>query len=190
MLPPGLPQVPVGLATADRLTNTSPNPSPASSPDAVSFRPLSVNAGFEWSPFRCTLEANAGVVSTVARANRTTIAHTLLIFFSPLTLGIFLIAPVLGARDNAWKNKVTQFVNTRSRVNVDKTRANDCMKNKDSARKCMTSLVRSERAFARQSIGHKLTTRSLSQPCPTPFSRLRAAGSLKHRASCKKVDRG
>ncbi len=101
VLPPGFPHVPVGFATAEMLTSTSPNPSPESSPDAVRVRPLSVNAGLEWSPFKCTLEANAGVVSTVARANRVKIAHILRIFFSPLFLGIFLIAPLLGALGQA-----------------------------------------------------------------------------------------
>src|SRR5712692_9131254 len=103
--------MPVGFATADRLTNTSPNPRPASSPDPVSVRPLSVNAGLEWSPLRCTLDANTGVVKSVARANRTAIYHILRMFFSPLTLGIFLITPLLGAQDNAWKTSPRNLSN-------------------------------------------------------------------------------
>jgi len=89
VLPPGFPHVPVGLATAEMFTITSPNPSPESSPDVVSVRPLSVKAGFEWSPFKCTLEANAGVVRTVARARIVTIAHILLNFLSPFVVGYF-----------------------------------------------------------------------------------------------------
>jgi len=115
VLPPGFPHVPVGFATAEMLTSTSPNPSPESSPDAVRVRPLSVNAGCEWSPFKCTLLANAGVVRTVARANRVKIAHNLRIFFSPLFLGTFLIAPLLGARDKlAWKETPCKFVGQHS----------------------------------------------------------------------------
>jgi len=89
VLPPGFPHVPVGFATAEILTSTSPNPSPESPPDPVSVRPLSVKAGFEWSPFKCTLEANAGVVSTVARARIVTIAHILRNFLSPFVVGYF-----------------------------------------------------------------------------------------------------
>ncbi len=89
VLPPGFPHVPVGFATAEILTSTSPNPSPESSPDPVSVRPLSVKAGFEWSPFKCTLEANAGVVNTVARARIVTIAHILRNFLSPFVFGYF-----------------------------------------------------------------------------------------------------
>ena len=47
VLPPGLPHVPVGFATADKFTKTSPNPSPESSPEPLSVRPLSVKMGFE-----------------------------------------------------------------------------------------------------------------------------------------------
>src|SRR5438445_4301726 len=89
VLPPGFPHVPVGFAIAEMLTSTSPNPSPESSRDAVRVRPLSVNAGCEWSPFKCTLLANAGVVRTVARANRVKIAHNLRIFFLSFVLWYF-----------------------------------------------------------------------------------------------------
>src|SRR5262245_5279483 len=44
-LPPWFVQVVVGSALAERVMSTSPFPRPASSPEAVSVRPLSVNVG-------------------------------------------------------------------------------------------------------------------------------------------------
>src|SRR5437879_9836548 len=47
VLPPGFPHVPVGFATAERLTSTSPNSTPDRSPDAVRVRQLYVNTDLE-----------------------------------------------------------------------------------------------------------------------------------------------
>src|SRR5207253_4409488 len=58
-LPPWFVHVAVGFPVAVKVTRTSPFPRPASSPAALSVRPLSVKAGRLWSPCRCTLAAYA-----------------------------------------------------------------------------------------------------------------------------------
>jgi len=131
VLPPGFPHVPVGFATAEMLTSTSPNPSPESAPDPVSVRPLSVKAGFEWSPFKCTLEANAGVVSTVARARIVTIAHILRNFFSPYAWVLFSSRPSSALMTILLRKKLlANLSDDKHPRNVYETSANDCKRNR------------------------------------------------------------
>jgi len=77
--PEGLVQVAVGLPVADRSTVRFVFPSPASAPDAVKVKPLSVKVR---GPFKWTLFANTNVAvrQTNMSADNNAIANRLMVF--------------------------------------------------------------------------------------------------------------
>ena len=79
LTPEGLVQVAVGLPVADRLTCRFVFPSPASAPDAVKVRPLSVKLR---EPFKWTLFANANVVmrQTIISADSNAMPNRRMVF--------------------------------------------------------------------------------------------------------------
>jgi hypothetical protein len=62
-VPEGLQHCPVGLALADKITSTSPLPSPVREAVELSVSPASLNAGSVFGPpLRCTFAATASTV--------------------------------------------------------------------------------------------------------------------------------